>query len=247
MRVAIVSDIHGNMVALEAVVSDMEKRGGADRTYCLGDVAAVGPQPAEVVTFLRKEKWPCVMGNCDEALANSVPQTYDETDASIDEKARMIALDRWTVSKLSVTDRRFLATFKPTIEARVSKASLLCYHGSPRSNREGMTATTPDEALSEILKGRDFSIFAGGHTHAQMFRKLGGAIVMNPGSVGMPYVKDSAGRFTNPSWAEYAMLDVDAQDVRVELCRVKYDLAALEKAVRVSGLPKPEWWLQDWF
>jgi putative phosphoesterase len=247
LRVAILSDIHGNMVALQAALSDIEEGGGTDRTLCLGDVASVGPQPKQVVEFLRRAKWPCVMGNTDEVLAKSTPESYDDSDKTEEEKERMRALDRWTAEQLDSADRKFLAGFRPTIEVRVQSVTVLGYHGSPRSNREGILSTTPDEKLSAIIKSHAATVFAGGHTHVQMLRRLEGAMVINPGSVGLPYVRDSKGRFRNPAWAEYAMVTVEGRDLGVELCRARYDLAALKKAVRESGLPDPRYWLEDWF
>jgi len=247
MRVAILSDIHGNMVALEAALSDIEKRGGGDRILCLGDVASVGPQPRETLQFLRRAKWPCVLGNTDEVLANSTPESYDDSDATQEEKERMKALDKWTARQIGVADRRFLARFRPMIEAKVPPITLLCYHGSPRSNKEGITATTPDEMLSTMIKGRAATLFAGGHTHVQMLRRLEEATVMNPGSVGLPYIRDSNGKFRNPTWAEYAVLAIEGPDLGVELRRAKYDFGELERAVRDSGLPNPDRWLEDWF
>ena len=235
------------MVALDAALSDLKEKGPVDHTVCLGDVAAVGPQPKEAIAFLRKMKWPCVMGNSDEALAKSTPEDYSHTDASKEEKDSMVRLDRWTAAQLDASDRQLLSSFKPTITIKTPSASILCYHGSPRSNREGILATTPDAQISEMLGEHDALIYAGGHTHVQMVRRLKGAIVINPGSIGLPYEKDTNGRFRNPTWAEYSIVTVEGQDLGVELCRTRYDLAILEKRVRASGLPEPDWWLDDWF
>jgi putative phosphoesterase len=245
LKVAIISDIHGNLTALEAVLPAIQNK--VDRTICLGDVAAVGPQPHETIAFLRKMKWPCVMGNTDESLANSVPEDYERLDESQEEKRKMMTLDRWTAAQLDDPDRRFLSGFERTINVKVRKASLVCYHGSPRSNTEGILSTTPDDRVAKILGDQSATIFAGGHTHVQMVRRLGGSMIINPGSVGLPFEKDSAGRFRNPARAEYSILTIEGQELGVELCRARYGLEELEKAVRRSGMPDPDWWLADWF
>ncbi len=246
MRTAILSDLHGNLVALDAVLSDMEKRGDLDRTICLGDVAAVGPRPRETIAFLRKMKWPCVMGNTDEALANSILEDYDHLDAPKDEKRRMMTLDRWTAAQLDDSDRRFLSSFRPTVKVKDRRFSLLCYHGSPRSNTEGILATTPVDKVSEILGSHDATIFAGGHTHVQLFRRFRASVIINPGSVGLPLERTASGRIINPAHAEYAIVNYAGGVLDVELLAIPYPLSALKKAVRDSGMPDPDSWLSDW-
>jgi putative phosphoesterase len=235
LKIGVISDIHGNLTALESLLPAIKK---VDRVICLGDVASVGPQPRETIAFLRKMKWPCVMGNTDEALAKSILEDYSHLDAPLEERRR-------TAAQLDDSDRRFLSRFSPTVEVEDGRVSLLGYHGSPRSNTEGILSATPGDKVSEFLGSRGQTIFAGGHTHVQMFRRLGGAIIMNPGSVGLPYEKDSAGKFRNPTWAEYSIVTVNGHDLSVDLRRAKYDRATLEKAVRASGMPEPDWWLED--
>jgi putative phosphoesterase len=246
VRIAILSDTHGNLVALNAVMSDMEKRGSIDRIFCLGDVAAVGPQPRESIAFLRKMKWPCVMGNTDEKLAKSILEDYNHLDVPQDEKRRMVTLDKWTAAQLDESDRRFLSELKTTIEMKGRQISLLCYHGSPGSNTEGILATTPDDKVSNILGGHMATVFAGGHTHVQMFRRFRGSAIINPGSVGLPLERTPSGRILNPAHAEYAIVSSVGDDLDVELLTVPYAFSALKKAVRESGMPSPDAWLSSW-
>jgi putative phosphoesterase len=243
LRIAVISDIHGNLTALKAILPAISQ---VDRVVCLGDVAAVGPQPRETITFLRKMKWPCVMGNADESLANSVLEDYKKSDAPQEEKSRLTALDRWTSAQLDLSDRDFLSRFRRTITIKDGKSSLLCYHGSPGSNTEEIPSTTPGDQLAKLLRNHRATIFAGGHTHAQMIRRLGSSIVMNPGSVGLPFEKDSTGKNVNPTRAEYSVVTLNGQNLGVELCWAAYEKVELEKAVRGSGMPNPDWWLADW-
>ncbi len=246
MRIAIISDIHGNLVALEAAISDIQRE-KVDRVVCLGDVAAVGPQPRETVSLLQKMKWEYVMGNSDESLVNPLLEDSLPTTAPEEERKRMNALDEWTTEQLNESDKKFLSSFKPTIIVRSGTKSLFCYHGSPRSNTEGVTATMSDDQLTEVLGDHDATLFAGGHTHTQMVRRFRGSTVVNPGSIGLPFNKDSDGKIRNPAWAEYAMVTLGSHELGVELRRKWYDLAKLNKVVRGSGLPDPDWWLSDWF
>ena len=101
MRIAMISDIHGNMVALQSILPEIKK---VDRVICLGDVAAVGPQPHETIAFLRRAKWPCVLGNADGTLAKSERETYEGIPPG--EREKMTSLDGWTRSQVDAADRR---------------------------------------------------------------------------------------------------------------------------------------------
>ena len=243
MKIAVISDIHGNLTALESVLPEIED---ADKIVCLGDVALVGPQPRGVVTLLRKMKWPCVLGNTDETLAKSRVEDYSHMQVPQAERRRMMDLDRWTRTELDDSDKKFLSRFRPTIRFEEGDFSLLCYHGSPRSNTEGILPTTSEEQLTDIFAGRKATIFAGGHTHSQMIRKFGASIIINPGSIGLPYFTDGAGKAKNPCWAEFAMLTTSKGNVAVEVRRVRYNLGELKEAVQRCGMPDPDWWLADW-
>src|SRR5262249_7521122 len=165
VRTAIISDIHGNLAAFEAVLADL-RAAGVNRTVCLGDVAATGPQPREVIQRLQALDCPVVMGNTDEWLLNPQP------DENADEDTRRFEdIDAWGIRQLQRSDLDFLRTFRPTIEFGVGGgSSLIAYHGSPRSNTEEITATMTNADLSAALAGFRGSIMAGGHTHAQMIR-----------------------------------------------------------------------------
>ena len=121
------------------------------------------------------------------------------------------------------------------------------YHGSPRSNLERIYPTMPDDELRGCFVGQKAGLFAGGHTHAQMLRRLDGAVVINPGSVGLPFERTSSGRILHPARAEYAMVSSVDGVLDVELLSVSYPLLDLEKAVLKSGLPDPEQWLSTWY
>ena len=123
---------------------------------------------------------------------------------------------------------------------------LLCYHGSPRSNREEIRASTPDAELAERLGPQRALVMAGGHTHEQFFRRLDQTIVINPGSVGLPYETLPAGGARNPPWAEYAVLTVEDGRLDVDLRRVPVDQVAIRQALLDSGMPRAEWWAADW-
>ena len=246
VRVAILSDIHGNLVGLEAIVSDLKTR-KVEEVVCLGDVAASGPQPSEVVERLQKLGWPCVMGNTDETLAKNIPEKLGKMSER--EKRRLKELDEWTRNQLRKTHRDYVSTFKPTILFNPRNdpnfPRLVCYHGSPRSNQEGIFATTPDDRLTKYFADQKSGIFAGGHTHTQMFRRFRNSVVINPGSVGLPAEKHVPG-ILGLTHAEYALLSLSRRSFTLELLSIRYPFGDLEKAVRNSDLPNPNKWLSDW-
>lgn len=121
--------------------------------------------------------------------------------------------------------------------------TLLCCYGSPRSN----TATTPDTELDTMLGGVRAMIVACGHTHEQMLRRFGELILLNPGSVGLPFQVDrQTGTVRNPAWAEYALIRWQSGALGIELRRVPFDARAVIAAARTSGMPHARWWAADW-
>jgi predicted phosphodiesterase len=242
-RIGIFSDMHGNAVAFEAVLAALRAE-GIEQFVCLGDVAATGPQPREVVQRLRELNCPVVMGNTDDHVLT--PTEPDSDDENI---TRIREIDQWSAAQLSPDERAFVASFAPTVTLSLADGgSLLGYHGSPRSYNDILLPTTPTEELDALLGEATATVLAGGHTHQQMLRRHHRALVVNPGSVGLPIDRipaDSGAR--NPAWAEFAVLTSsgDAR-LRIELRRIPFDVQALLSAARQSGMPHAEWYAADW-
>jgi predicted phosphodiesterase len=237
VRVAVISDIHGNAFALDAVLADV-RRDAIDRGVCLGDAIQGGAQPAEVVARLRELAWLVVMGNADAWLL-----TGEETGAEPPATAWMQAVREWSLGQLSAEDRRFVAAFHPTVEIPLPTGKTLrCGHGSPRSFDDQIWPETPDAEVRAMLGPLERSILCGGHTHLQQIRQLGETFFFNPGSVSLPFRLDTPDDrpLANP-WAEYAVLTV-ADDGRegLEFRRVPYDVDRLVAIIRQSGMPEPE-------
>jgi putative phosphoesterase len=232
VRTALIADIHGNLVALEAVLGDIERR-GVDRVVCLGDVAATGPQPREAIDRIAELGCAVVMGNTDEWLIDPRDESIEDDDTR-----RIVEIDLWGHEQLDEHHFGLLRGYEPMIELD----GLLCYHGSPRANTDVLLPTTPDAELAAMLTGCGQRIMAGGHTHMAMLRRHGESLVVNPGSVGMPFEHTSDGTFRNPPWAEYAI----AGDGEVEFHRVPLDVGAVTGAALKSGMPNAGWWVKDW-
>jgi predicted phosphodiesterase len=246
-RIGIFGDMHGNLVAFDAVLMALRTE-GVERLVCLGDVVAIGPQPREVARRLRDVNCPVVMGNTDAYVLEVSQAGADVSRNESETIQRLREIDRWTAEQLSDDERAFMAGFAPTVTVPLANGgSLLCYHGSPRSYEEGIASTTPPEELDTLLGEGTATVLAGGHTHQQMLRRHRERLILNPGSVGLP-VESLPFSFDGrkPPWAEYAILRVDDGGLSIDLRRVRFDVLAHVAAARRSGMPHAEWYASGW-
>jgi putative phosphoesterase len=226
MRVALISDLHANLIALDAVLADAARL-GVDRTICLGDVATLGPRPSEVLE--RLHGLDCIMGNHDEFLLDAeLIKKYSEAPIIRDSV-------EWCRAHMSSAELDFIRTFKRSLEIPMERGTLFLFHGTPRSHMEDLLAETPADRVDEFLDGHRASVMAGGHTHIQMMRQHRGILIVNPGSVGMPFKEYVAGqRPVILPHAEYAIID-DADGVILR--RVALDKHALYHQLDGTTLP----------
>jgi len=232
MRVALISDLHANELALEAVLADAAGA-GIDQLVCLGDVATLGPRPREVLARLRDLGCPCVMGNHDEFLVDAaLIRSYTQVPVVVD------AVD-WCRAELGTAELDFVRSFVTGLDLDLGGGvTLALFHGSPRSHMEDLLATTPAEALDAMLAGRRGTVMAGGHTHVQMLRQHRGTLLLNPGSVGMPFREYVGGRApTLMAHAEYAIVTARDGAVDVQLRRVPLERAALRRQATAVAHP----------
>jgi putative phosphoesterase len=236
MKIAVISDIHGNCLALDAVLSHMQ-RDRPDSVVCLGDALQGGPQPRETVERLRALGCPIVMGNADAWLLSGVNTSDNEQVTE-----QQLQVRQWSLSQLSPDDIAFIEGFKPTIEINLEgTGKLFCFHGSPASFDELIFPETPEEDFQRMLGDYTGSLMCGGHTHLQQIRRIGKFFFFNPGSVGLAYDRNvPEDRFRIDPWAEYAVLTSDGGNVSLDLRRVPYDVEELIRIYRRSGIPGPE-------
>lgn len=240
MRIAIISDIHGNDIALESVLTKLVQD-APDQIICLGDVVVTGPQPREALARLQALGCPVVMGNTDDWLLSPKPFTI-----RTDDDQKLYEVELWAAEQLTDADKAFIRTFQPIVKMELGNGrSLLCCHGSPRSYMEGIFADTPSDKLAEILENVDGTAVFSGHTHVPLLRRYENTLLVNPGSVGLPYLK-IGGKIINPPWAEYAL--VTSQDDRLDISfrRVTVDVTAVIQAAYESTMPHAEWWAKEW-
>ena len=233
MRVAVISDIHGNDFGFATAVADL-KTHNVDQIVCLGDAIQGGPQPAETVKRLRELDCPVVMGNADAWLLTGV-----NTGAEGEPSEKQLAVREWSLSQLSEADKTFISGFQPTVEIDLSgEKKLLCFHGSPTSFDDIIYPTTSLEDFQRFLGAYAPAIMCGGHTHTQQVRRLGDTFFFNPGSVGFAYDHQQPdGDFRADPWAEYAILTHEDGRLGLEFRRVPYNRDNMIAIYMNSGRP----------
>lgn len=239
MRVAVISDMHGNDLAFEAVEADLQKQ-SVDQIVCLGDAVQGGPQPAAVVQRLRRLDCPVVMGNADAWLLSGQETVDDGIPAERLRKMGEIRL--WSLSQLSEDDIDFISRFQPTVTIQLEDSlELLCFHGSPTSFDDIILPAAPEQEFQKFLGPYAGRILTGGHTHAQQIRRLGDLFFFNPGSVGFAYSHNQPDdQFFADPWAEYAILTSEHGRGSLEFRRVPFDAKELIRIYRESGRPFAE-------
>ena len=238
MRIAIISDIHGNAIALEALLDDVQ-HAAVDSIVCLGDAIQGGAQPTQVLARLRALGCPLVMGNADHMLLTGSVQPDAEP---LNE--RQLAVRAWQLTQLTAADLSFIEGFQPTVTlALENNRSLLCFHGSPQSFDDIILPHTPDADVQRMMGAFHADVLTGGHTHLQQIRRLGDALFFNPGSVGFAYSPQQAKdeHFRADPWLEYAILTAAQGLVNLEFRRVPFDVDAWVHAIHNSGKPDADW------
>ncbi|WP_122090735.1 metallophosphoesterase family protein [Halalkalicoccus subterraneus] len=208
MRVGLISDIHANRVALDAVLDDMPR---VDRLLCAGDVVGYNPWPADCLETVRKRGIPTVMGNHDRAVASDTAFRFNAMAKAGVEHARR---------ELSDEQLEWLAGLPEERTELDGKVKLV--HGHPENPDH---YTYPEEFGPDLLDEEELLVL--GHTHVQVHEVYEEGIVCNPGSVGQPRDGDPRGA--------YAVVDLD--DRTVEERRVEYDIERVIDAVEEAGLP----------
>jgi putative phosphoesterase len=228
VRLALISDVHGNAVALEAALADV-KLVGVDSGISLGDVAQGGPQPAEVLERLQALGWPSVRGNSDEFLL----RLRDDDPEPL--TPALLEVREWTIGRLDARALEYLDSFRPTVSVDLPGGrTLLGCHGSPHSYDDIVLPETDAAALAST--GAD--VVAGGHTHLQWTRLADGALFVNPGSVGLAWDRHAPeGELRATGIAEWALLHAGEAGVAVEFRRVPFDAREVVDAARRGGRP----------
>lgn len=219
-RLAVLSDVHANVPALEAVLAEPDVR-AADLVLFCGDLTW-GPEPARTVELVRAlgTRAVFVRGNADRAVV----------ELAAGDRAATTPREAWMLARHPADAVAFLAGFRFSVVVDVTGlGAVRCCHGSPRSDTELVTAATPARRLAELSAAVPERILLGGHTHLQFDRTVGELRSVNPGSVGLPYHDGT------PGTAYWALLGPD-----VSLRRTRYDVGEAVAATHRAGDPKAD-------
>lgn len=237
MRYALISDVHANLPALDAVLADIDARDDVDATYHLGDLVGYSSSPNEVVARLRERAIAGVAGNYDSTVATDYKHCGCRSESPRQEELAHISYE-YTRSAVTPETRRFLGGLPFSLDLRplgghAPGPRLVLVHGTPTLNTVYFIRDRSDDfcrkaAASVGLEAGD--VIAFGHTHKPWHRTVDGIHFVNTGSVGRP--KDGDWR------ACYALLDLGVGEPRVEFVRVEYDVDATVHGVRTAGLPE---------
>ncbi len=237
MRVALLSDQHGNDVAFQAALEDVERL-GVDEVFCLGDVVQGGAQPAETLDRLTTLGCETVLGNAD-AFLLEIP---DDSPERVTEQ--QLEVRDWTLAQLDSSHVEQIRAFAPVVRLQHEGLALILFHGSPRSYDDVLLPELGGDALEPFL-GHDAALLAGGHTHLQWTRRIGDALYVNPGSVGISYDRH-ADSLALRSLAEWALVTLENGAVAVEFRQAPYSVDDVQEAARRSGRPHGDEWAAQW-
>ena len=247
MRLAALSDIHGNLIAFEAALADLEAAGGADIIWILGDLAALGGRPLECiqrVMALResfgKDKCQVIGGNTDRYLVTGerfkTPPAADE-----DEFRKLVAgwpnrdlVLNWSAAQLGWEEYEYLKQILGREVALFAKGfgPVIGYHAIPGDDEARLAPDTPDEEARDYLLDREARLGIGGHIHVQMDRDLGTCRVVNIGSVGLS--------FDMPGKAQWGLFTFEDAKLTVDLRAAPYDVDAAAAELKTVEHPDAE-------
>ena len=226
MQIAIFSDIHGNLPALEAVLADIANQ-KPDARYCLGDLVGYAAFPNEVTERIQRENIPTVMGNYDDGVGYERDECgcayREERDRQLGDQSLA-----WTKAHTTAANKAFLRGLVPQIRFDDQGKRVLLVHGSPRKMNEYLFEDRPLSSFQRLAASSNADIIVFGHTHKPYVKPVDGVLFVNVGSVGKP--KDGDWR------ACYAMVDLKNEPT-VEFRRLEYDVKKVADAIRATELP----------
>ena len=231
-RLAIFSDIHANLPAMQVVAEHLQS-GNYDGVYCLGDLGGYASQPNEVQDLIESLGCPTILGNYDEGVGFEKESCGCNYVKPFDIQMSDVSFF-WTREHTSDAHKSWLRELPRQLRLKVDDLDVLLCHGSPSSNTEYLFETRSDAYLTKFtVGGRDDAqadVIVFGHTHVPFHRELDGVHFVNTGSVGRP--KDGDPR------AGYCVLTIDGDRVSVEQIRLDYDVELACARLVAAGLPE---------
>lgn len=228
MKTAFISDIHGNAIALESVLQDINNR-GIDSIYVLGDLCFRGPEPKRSLELIRALNTQVIKGNADEWVVRGVREGEVRQTA-----LKLMNIERdWTVSQLVQSDLDYLDHLPTNIQCKVNDVVIHGFHATPDSLFEVVAPNIEDHELeTKLMKSVDANIYVYAHIHRPYIRTMNGKTIMNIGSVGLP--------FDGIPMSSYGIIEVDGSNVRTSIQRVAYDVERVVEMYKNVDYPNSE-------
>ena len=226
-RVAVITDVHANLPALEAVLDAIERL-DADAVFCGGDLVGYGPHPNEVCRLIEERGIPTIYGNYDYAIGRDLEDCGCAYRDQRDRELGQLSV-AWTLEHTDGRSKDFMRRLPFDLRLDVGGRRVRLVHGSPRKVNEYLFADKPARTFERIAAGADCDVLVFGHTHRPWVAEYGGVLFVNCGSVGKP--KDGDPR---PS---FAVVDMAGDDFTATIERVEYDAEGVARQVVEAGLP----------
>ena len=225
-RLAVLSDLHANLAALEVVSDDLRRR-GAQRVLVLGDLVGYLARPNQVAGWVAAHGWECIAGNYDLAVLTGGREGVDRfLKPGIGPEP--LAVFGWTEAAVDPATRAYLAGLPRSLRLTIAGHRVLAVHGSPDQVRQYVRPDHPRAELAAWLEREAVDLLLMGHTHQPLVARLERGLAVNPGSVG--YAKDGDPR------ASYALIEL-GPEIAVQIVRVGYDARAEADRLAAAGLP----------
>ena len=225
--VAVITDIHGNLPALQAALARIDEL-GIERIYCGGDLVGYGPHPNEVVALIAERGIPTIYGNYDYAIARDLDDCGCAYITPHDRELGQRSVE-WTLAHTDQPSKDWMRELPFDLHFTVGDVPVHLVHGSPRKVNEYLFEDKPARLYERLAAAETDRVMAFGHTHKPWVHSYGGVLFVNCGSVGKPKDGDPRGAF--------AVLSPAADGVDVSIERVSYDADAVAAEVREAGLP----------
>jgi putative phosphoesterase len=225
--VAVITDIHANLPALQAALARIEEL-GIERVYCGGDLVGYGPHPNEVCALIAEREIPTIYGNYDYAIARDLE---DCGCAYVTPHDRALGQQsvQWTLAHTDAQSKEFMGALPFDLRFEVGETVVHLVHGSPRKVNEYLFEDKPARLYERLAGAEEAGVLVFGHTHKPWVHEYRGVLFVNCGSVGKPKDGDPRGAF--------AVLAPAADGVEVRIERVAYDALSVAEQVRQAGLP----------
>jgi putative phosphoesterase len=227
-RVAIITDIHANLRALQACLDAIDQI-GVEAIYCGGDLVGYGPEPNDVCRLIEQRRILTIYGNYDYAISRDMDDCGCAYVTPHDRELGTQSV-RWTLTHTDQRSKDFMRELPFDLRFELGSTRVRLVHGSPRKVNEYLFEDKPARTFERIAARSDCDVLVFGHTHKPWIREYGGTLFVNCGSVGKP--KDGDPR------AAFALLELDqSRVVRGSIERVSYAAAAAAREVLAAGLP----------